>query len=202
MQTTNRLKISGWNCRGIKGSLPYLRSLMDCSDIIELSEHKLYDSELNMMNSIHSEYTSFGKSSSDLTQEKYGHVPGHCGIAILWRTSLLCMVKPVPDLGTDRICVLKVYIQGNVVSVYLPLSKCVISNYQHHLDALHSIIDVCSDNGEIMIIGDWNAHFGSDFGCRAWGQTSNNGKKAANVITQHDLQIIDLSAKCSGPKYT
>ena len=48
----HNLRVTAWNCRGIKGSIPYLRTLMEMSDIIALSEHKLYEPELRILSDI------------------------------------------------------------------------------------------------------------------------------------------------------
>ncbi len=209
MQSENNvLSIAAWNCRGVKGAKPYLESLMAKADIIALSEHKLYEPELGLLGEINTEFRAFGKSSADLTQSKYGFVPGHCGIAILWRNNLSSMIKPLPELGTDRICVVKVYVGLKrvtslyVVAVYMPHSRCTISDYQTHLDALESVIEVCSQDGELLIIGDWNAHFGSAYGPRGWGRNSVNANKTVPVMSQRGLTILDLRENVQGPEYT
>ncbi len=203
----DKLRVSAWNCRGIKGSIPYIRTLMEKSDVVALSEHKLYDPELRILDDISSEFVAYGRCSEDLQMNRYGFVPGHCGVALLWRKTLASQIKPLPKLGTDRICVVKVCMPGHtldnvyIISVYLPQSQCVISSYQHHIDALQSALDVCSADGRVLVLGDWNAHFGENFGGRAWGKTSANGKKAARLIKDNDLCIVDLKC-CDGPVYT
>lgn len=203
----NTLKLAAWNCRGIKSARPYLMSLMNKYDVIALSEHKLYEAELSLLDDINRDFHAFGRSSEDLRDNKYGIIPGHCGVALFWKSNLASSVKAMTNLGTDRVCVIK-FSQPNhaniyIVSVYLPQSRCIISNYQEHIDALHSIMDVCSVDGDVIIIGDWNAHFGKEFGGRAWGRTSANGALANAFIEEHGMCIIDLIPDvCSGPNYT
>ena len=202
-----QLRISAWNCRGVKGARPYLVELMQSSDIIALSEHKLYSNELGFLTDLSSDFVATGKSSTDLTPDKYGYVPGHCGVAMLWRKYLSCKVKVMPDLGTDRICAIKLCGRNTcsmyVVSVYLPQARCTISDYDYHLDAIDSIVGLAHDNGDqVLIIGDWNAHFGPECGSRGWGKTSLNGQKAHSMIQAYGLAIPTLSATCTGPTYT
>lgn len=111
------------------------------------------------------------------------------------------MIKPLPKLETDRICVIKVYggikqvTNFYVVAVYMPHSRCTISDYQTHLDAVESIVEVCSQDGELLMIGDWNAHFGPDCGPRGWGRNSLNANKTISIISQRGMAILDLGMK-------
>ena len=180
---------------------------MSKSDVIALSEHKLYESELYILGEISDDFAYFGRSSEDLIPSKYGSVPGHCGVALFWRKSMSAMIKPMDNLGTDRICVVKLCnVSGNsnvyIIAVYLPHSKCQIADFQSQMDHLQSVIDVCSRDGVVLIAGDWNAHFGDEYGDRASGVTSTNGKIAMNAIQQHDMYVVDLDSSCQGPTYT
>lgn len=202
------LRVCAWNCRGIKSSFQYIRKLMDKADIIALSEHKLYEKELRLLSDISDDFVAFGRASNDLQMYKHGQVPGHCGVALLWRKAIASNIKAMPNLGTDRICVLKMCTAGNVlgnlyiISVYLPHSQCVIANYQYQIDALQTAVDVCSRDGRLLVIGDWNAHFGIDYGGRAWGNTSPNGRSAGRFASDNDMCIIDSASSCEGPSYT
>lgn len=47
---STKLRITAWNCRGVKGAQAYIMELMQNSDIVALSEHQLYSNELSFLN--------------------------------------------------------------------------------------------------------------------------------------------------------
>ena len=51
-------------------------------------------------------------------------------------------------------------------------------------------------------MGDFNCHFGSGNGPRAWGVTTRNAAKLIKVINRKSLYAADLESLCSGPTYT
>ena len=180
--------------------------LMKSADIVALSEHKLYPHELHHLSALSDDFISWGKSSADLDMCNYGRVPGHGGVALLWHKSLSGYVKPLKNLGSDRICVIRVHPPGprcmNVIAVYLPQSDCRIADYQTQLDILESTVTECMQSGQVVIIGDWNAHYGEEWGPRGVGRTTTNGHKTKPFLERCSLHIADMAHNSSGPTYT
>lgn len=164
MSISNNIRITAWNSRGLRAAQAYLTKLCSQTDILVLSEHNLYESQLYRLNEINMQFASCGKSSDHLNPNLQGYVPANGGIAILWRKSLSSMVKPLPHLGTDRICVIQLFTDNGgslfVVGVYLPQSGCRVADYQEHLDVLEHIIEQNGPSGDVVVLGDFNAHFG------------------------------------------
>ncbi len=81
------LCLGSYNIRSLNGSKKYVYSLLQDYDldVLCIAEHRLYSNELYKLNSIHADYDTFGKSSSDLDNCQQHVKPGHCGIALLWR---------------------------------------------------------------------------------------------------------------------
>jgi endonuclease/exonuclease/phosphatase family metal-dependent hydrolase len=127
------------------------------------------------------------------------------GIAILWNKSLANNVEKCVDLGNDRICVIKVTLTGSmpvwIIGVYLPQRECAISQFDEYLYQLEYIIERCQSEGNVVIAGDFNCHFGVGIGPRAWGRTTNNANKLKGSIDRQFLSIVDLESTCVGPKY-
>ena len=100
------ISVSSWNlgCR-FECAGPYLHKIMNKSDIVVLNEHGLYECELYKLDHIHPHFTALGKSSHRLKNVDHGKKFGHGGCAILWHQSLNCRIEPMPDIGSDRICV-------------------------------------------------------------------------------------------------
>lgn len=200
------LRITAWNSRGFTVAKPYLSDLLDQTDILALSEHKLYEHELSRLDGVSTDFISFGKSNNGLKISNYGRVPGHCGVAVLWRKSISSYVKPLKAVGNDRICAIQLKLPQKeslcVISVYLPQTASRIADYQQNLDFLESIVTEFLLEGKVIIVGDWNAHIGKESAIRGIGRTTDNGKKVLNFVERCSLRLIDLEEECKGPRYT
>ena len=205
----DQLCIAAFNTRSLSGNKLYVNDLLvkNDVDIMCLSEHRLYESELHKLDDINPNYNSYGKSSGDLLNCNQNKKPGHCGIALLWKNSLNNKIRTI-ECRSDRICVIEVlnsYFSRSVfiVGVYLPHQTCKIANFEEHLNILSDIIAQCSTNGEVIVIGDTNCHFGQDIGERFYGKTTRNAKSLYTVINAANLVILDSNrSSCKGPTYT
>lgn len=90
------LNIATWNCTGIMSSASYLNDLMinNDLDICGISEHWLYEYDLNFLNCINGNYTSYSISDPDLLFPSNRRV-GKGGIGILWKKSLNNNISPL-----------------------------------------------------------------------------------------------------------
>ena len=204
---SNALTITGFNMRSLNSSKPYLCHLLRKSDIVFMAEHRLYGNELYKLHDIDESFDVCAKASGDLDHANQNTRAGHCGIALLWRKNLSHYVKIVA-CKSDRICVIEVAeaCYGKslfVIGVYLPHQTCTISSFQDEIRALSDLIARVQHQGEIVIIGDTNCHFGTEYGNRGWGKTTKNAKSLMNLVEACDLKLYDLDdAFCSGPNYS
>ncbi len=202
---TDTVRVSAWNCRGLVSSRQYITKLLCASDILALSEHKLYACELNRLCEISDDFVAVGKSSEDLDPEHRDRVPGHGGVAILWRKTMAHYIRPV-KINSDRICGIEICRPNNasvfIISVYMPQQRCVVSDYQTHLDILEQVTDHCRTLGEVIIVGDWNARICREYGPRGSELNSPNGEKVLLMLERCSLVVADLQEYCSGPLYT
>ena len=194
--------------KGLSGSIPYANDLLSLSDICVLTEHHLYRCELHRLNDICSDVEVCAKSCKLLNDHNVHERFGYGGVAILWRNSLSHCVTLCNDLGDDRLCVVKLQKATGellyIIAVYLPQQNCYISNFQETVDNLECIIDQCELDGEVIVVGDMNCHFGCDIpvGPRAWGNSTRNAKYLHGIIARKNMYIADLSESCRGPKHT
>lgn len=162
------ITVTAWNCRGLGPARPYLAHLMKNCDVMCISEHQLYECELNRLTELDPDFTGYGRSSLSLKPENYGKAPVHCGVGILWRKTLSPCIRPLRHLGTDRFCAIEVAIDGQrplyIASLYMPHQGCQISDYDTHIDCLEACISQWQ--GDVILIGDWNVHLGKEFGPR------------------------------------
>ena len=201
-----QLRISSWNMRGITASEPYARKLLSENDICVFTEHHLFECELHKLHDLDKDYYVYAKSGVTLDNDKMYTGRGSGGVAIIWRKSIDTNVHRCPNLGDDRICVIKVTRDKQmpvfVVGVYLPQRDCRISNFDDYLYHLEYVIEKCQAEGVAIIIGDFNCHFGGESGPRAWGRTTRNACKLVGVIQRQNMYVVDLEPECSGPMHT
>ena len=195
-----------WNLRAnFPISKPFLIEFAYGCDFICLNDHGLYDSELHKIEDLFPDYTSHAKASRHLNNQSFGHSRGFGGCALLWKKSLQNRIRPLPDKGTDRICVVQLTIDSIeyfIVGVYLPHQNCKIDSFR---DTLQTLCDLCiefNSRGFTVIMGDTNCHFGADASERSFGITTPHAKLLRNMLFSCNMSVTDLSEKCIGPSYT
>lgn len=100
------------------------------------------------------------------------------------------------------ICVLRLNIGQEVLhifAVYMPHRTCRIADFREYLDLLETSIEMCSHDGNVLVIGDTNCHLGHEVSERGWGETTSNGKHLLSMATRKSLRIADIDPTCSGP---
>jgi hypothetical protein len=194
--------------RTLSSAAPYLAELSTVRNIIVASEHRLFECELNKLHAKLPGYGIHSKASNDLSNDDHGMKPGHCGIFVAWKDKLNHIVKEV-DVDSDRICAIQLVGIGQnkanmyVIGVYLPHQQCKIANFDDHLDVLEHLVEQCMCDGEVVILGDYNCHFGCDIGTRYWGSTSQNARQLYKMFQRKSLFLLDKDVNaCSGPSYT
>ena len=173
-------------------------------DIMIITEHHLYESQAHKFRDINCEMDFCSKSSSRLRNINVYNKFGEGGVAIFWKKSLSHIIRPLPKLGSDRLLVIE--INGStrwyVVGAYLPQQACTIASIHDELATMQQIITDLSSKGSVLIIGDLNCHLGDECGERAWGLTTPHGALLKHICLENQLEIVDLTEKCTGPRYT
>jgi hypothetical protein len=202
------LKICNWNMRSLSSAGPYLGKLAEDNDIIVASEHRLYNCELYKLGDYLPGYHVHGKSSADLDDSRSTLRPSHCGLFMAWRESMDSQVR-VMSVESDRICAIQIANVSHkdkcnlyVIGVYLPHQNCKIADFQTHLNKLEVFIEHCLHDGEVIIIGDINCHFGPDIGVRFTGKSTPHAKQFLKMVNRKQLCILDKDNICTGPTYS
>ena len=79
---------------------------------------------------------------------------------------------------------------------------CKISNFQSELNILEKTISDCIVDGEVLIIGDMNCHFGEEYGIRGSGESYGNSRCLMRMVAGYNMQMADIGEKGIGPKYS
>ena len=162
--TTDHLRITTFNCNGLKSSIQFVQTLCDNYDILFLQETWLLDTELYLLKQIHKEFDGFGISSVDtdhgiLTGRPYG------GLGVLWRKDFNPNCHTILYDDT-RLLGLELCNDGNTIlflNVYLPY-QCSqnFEDYTFYLGKIHSIL-ADAETSQFIVTGDFNAAVGSVF---------------------------------------
>ncbi len=89
-----------------------------------------------------------------------------------------------------------------VLSVYRPHESCRIAKYVDVIIDLKTYVAALQSHGVVIVIGDINSHFGSQWGPRGCGLTSRNRNIIRDFLRNNALTCDDLTELCTGPVYT
>ena len=136
--TMATIEICAWNMRALASAGPYISEITQTADVISLSEHRLYSSQLYKLDCFLPGFSCHAKASEDLRDSDCDNKPGHCGLLIAWKKYLDTKVKII-KANSDRICAIKmsnIGVDGGnmyVIGVYMPHTQCQIADFGDHL---------------------------------------------------------------------
>ena len=163
----DNIRITSFNCKNVKTSLPDIHGLCDGSDIVFLQETWLAPSELDLLKSIHSDFYGIGVSS--FGEDEYLVGRPHGGLGILWRKSLGSSVKCSKfGVNNDEKRILGLTLSGDqnsffFLNVYLPCFSTTNSddNYHEFMRVISEAVSLVQSSPTLnaIILGDFNACF-------------------------------------------
>ena len=177
------LNIMCWNATGIMSSASYLcNSLNDKHiDICGISEHWLYEKNLNFLEQIDTNYKSHAVSDAALRLPGRRRV-GKGGVALLWHRKHSKHITPI-TYDDDRIIGIRYEINSDaclyIFQIYLPCSNHSVPIFQDYIDRLNNILNLYSGKGVVIIMGDLNANI-----------LSNKFSRNLNIRSQHLLKVL------------
>ena len=197
-----KLRMTSWNITGIKYNLAFLRKYLALCDICFLQEHWLFPDNLGFLDTVDSQFITWGISSSDINPDSITR-RGKGGIAFFWRKSLNASFEVLEEMGNDRIAVLNVKVRNSpelfIIGVYLPCTSESMVIYKRYVEQLENIIYQLHARGTLIIMGDFNAHIGNLGGPRCFGEINSRGLAIRDMIESFELQSINSLNICEGP---
>ena len=202
---TNTLSIRTFNCRGAMSSCLYIQELLESSDILCLQEHHLLYENVNFLSTLDNDYLCFARCDSRVSTN--GTIIRQGGIAILWKTSLSHVITPLSELGDNRIQGIRICEPGKATiflfNVYLPSANHVYSNYESCLHDLIDIYSYYSNEGIVILAGDFNTAF--RLGQRAHVRQYGDRRRTdlfEQFMLSNNLQSLVTHGMCKGPLCT
>ena len=180
----SQLRIISYNCRGWRGSSPYVSDLLSSCDILLIQEHWLFRENFNVLN-ISDQFIYTAVSGMDSSNLLVGRPFGGC--AIMYRKSLLACVKSIPT-NSKRFCAVRLIDSNNftirLINVYMPTDYGTsVSNVEFIscLSEIEAFIDSQSFDS-LIIGGDFNVDF---------SRASNNSLSLSDLMSSLNLSAVD-----------
>ena len=194
----SHLHLTSWNATGIMSSASYLSSFLDRNGahIIGISEHWLFNHNMHFLESINSEYTGFGITDNSLILNNSRDI-GKGGVALLWHRSMSSFISPL-YIDSDRICGIQLTLRNvhlHIIQVYAPSSNHGLQSFKDFIDLLHSVISLYSDNGTVIVMGDYNAHLQSKTFIKP---NDVRGNYLKDMLDYHNLIAVNTLPLCTG----
>jgi hypothetical protein len=151
-----------FNIEGIKNNQPYLDEIKPMTDIICIQEHWLFSCEKVEAQKYTGNPDNDFKSVDDNNQFSPWRLPrGYGGVATTWAGDIKNFIKRCPELGNNRIQVIKCSLPSELillVNCYMPSGNSVKikEEYIDNLQLIDSILALHLENHTILLVGDFN----------------------------------------------
>ena len=199
------LNLGTINIGGILGNIAYLERVLASVDILAIQEHWLYPESLNMLNSVHHNYNSWGRCSSSLDLNSVWR-RGKGGVAFCWNSKLDQYIETLDSIGNDSVIGIKLrQADGSflfLISVYFPCSNAPSALYRETVDCLEDVLNQINDHGKIIILGDFNCHIGMNGGPRSLAHVNARGVEFIQCMERFSLLAVNSQSFCTGPLAT
>ncbi|XP_060074851.1 uncharacterized protein LOC132554540 [Ylistrum balloti] len=181
---------------------PLLTELLADTDIAVITEHWLLPEQMNFLNSIDANLKAYGVSDKRIPVEPENRIcnRGYGGLAILWRNQL--NVCPVLSDGSDRVLCCSVQLHNKscvfVIGVLLPSTNVPLCEYRETLEYISDLYDKFSDQGHVIVVGDFNAQIGKRFGEKNRVNPNERGRLLESFIDEKSLISVNSQAWAKG----
>lgn len=201
--TNQKLNILTWNATGIMSSATYLCDSLYYNkiDICGVSEHWLYEKDLNFLNQIDSSYNCHAISDFDLKRPSNRRV-GKGGVAILWHRKYDRYMNPL-SLDDDRIIGVKLEMGPGMCifffQVYLPCANHSTFVFKECLERLQNIMHLYSEQGMVVLMGDFNTYLPE---VSSRDRPDNRSLHFQTFLQENNLFSVNTSDLCIGANST
>ena len=120
-------------------------------------------------------------------------------MGFLWHSRLEGRVQPV-NVNDDRIAVIKVLLPKEtfiIIQVYLPTSSYPTPMYSDYTDKLMDLYSELSEQGTVIIMGDFNSQIISDSKIMR-----DRERYTLRALSQNNLCVLTDRNHCAGPRFT
>ena len=202
-KTSSFLSIGCYNIKGAMRNVMYLDKLLNeyKLDICVISEHWLFEESLGFLDSVSSNYLSYGISDCTLNPlDPYRRGKG--GVAIMWKDNLTPNIKKI-DCDNDRLIGISLQLSEShsitIIGVYLPDSNYGDEVFSEYIDKLQDLYHMYSGISDVIIVGDLNTHIDNKQDSVNRSPRQNKLLEAIDNLGLVPVTTLDI---CKGPGYS
>ena len=137
-----------WNLQYFRTAQLYFKLMFNCFDIFGISEHSLFQEQLNLIKeATGNTYNCHAASAFDNPAVVSGEI-AHGRVALLWKYAINDFITPLETINSDCIVRIKCdfpnYSPLFILSVYLPSINDKIEVFNKYFDHLWALYDTLS----------------------------------------------------------
>ncbi|XP_060086129.1 uncharacterized protein LOC132565495 [Ylistrum balloti] len=188
--------------RGIMYGTPMLSKLLNDTDIALITEHWLLPEQMNFLNTIDNNFKAYGVCDARIALEPENRKcnRGFAGIAFMWRKDMA--VSPILNEGNDRVVCCSVQLRGNshmfIIGALMPSTNVSKKVYVDTLRCVSDLYDRFSQQGHVILMGDFNAQINKSFGIKNHQKSNERGKILQTFINERHLISVNSQVWTKG----
>ena len=186
-----------WNLQYFRTAQLYFKLICDCFDIFGISEHSLFQEQLDLIEAATGNtYNCHAASAFDNPAIISGEI-AHGGVALVWKYAIDDFIIPLETIDSDHIMGLKCNFLNHsslsILSVYLP-SMNKIRDFNEYFEYLWAVYDILSTEcyGDIE----------NSLGEKGKKESKQQGLKLTEFANFFDLCLVNLLKSCIEPMET
>ena len=171
----------------------YFKSLITSFDIFVISEHCLFEEQLDLLNqaSVLDNHPLLSGNNA------------HGGVALLWKWALNDYIIPLTSINSDRILGIQCNLTDSnplcISGIYLPSSSHNTDEFCEYFDYLWALYGPLSVKRYVILMGDLNGDLGNSLADKSTREPNQHGLKLLELANDFNLCPINLTRLGDGP---
>ena len=190
----------------LKTAQLYFKSLISCFDVLAISEHCLFEEQLDFFDKISNSSHNYTAVCSNDNPHLLSGKNAHGGVALLWKHTFDNFITPLKNINSDRIVGIRCDFPNCpllfILGVYLPSASHDKTEYDEYFDHLWSLYDSLSIQGVVIALGDFNGDLGNSLGDKGKHAPNSRGLKLLELCSHFNICAVNLLSSCNGPVET
>ena len=193
-EVSSSLTLGCWNVQYLKTAQLYFKSLISCFDVLAISEHCLFEEQLDFFDKISNSSHNYTAVCSNDNPHLLSGKNAHGGVALLWKHTFDNFITPLKNINSDRIVGIRCDFPNCpllfILGVYLPSASHDKTEYDEYFDHLWSLYDSLSIQGVVVALGDFNGDLGNSLGDKGKHAPNSRGLKLLELCSHFIFALL------------